>query len=216
MSTVRGLDGLVALGGYVPDAIYVQGAVAQSATAATFDGNGGTARGVIRPGDTFTVAGDGQTYTIVTGGVFGDPTADERAVTFTPGVVPGGGWADNAVVTMNLNQLVQVRAFELNVERILHDATVFRSAARVWKSGFSEFQGSITALFDAADADQTTFINNVLSAAGPEFALTLTAEDGTQFWGDVVASAFTHQQQFDQLVELQLSFAGRGALGTDF
>lgn len=216
MATIRGNDGLVALGGYVPDSIFVKGAVAQAATSATFDGNGGTARGVIRPGDTFTVAGDGQTYTVATGGVFGDPTADERAITFSPGVVPGGGWPDNSAVTMVLAQLAQVRAFDLDVDRTLFNTTVMRDVAETFKVGFQAFKGNITVLLDAADTEQETFINNVVGGASPEFALTLAAEDGTEFFGDVVATGFNHRQDVGQIVELGLSFSGRGALSVDF
>lgn len=218
MATITGNEGLLSLGGYVPDTTLVKGAVANSATAATFDNNGSTFRGVVRPGDQFTVAGDGQTYTVVTGEQSGDTTFNEINVTFTPGVVPGGGWADNTAVTWVSNSVAQVRSFEIDVERELLDTTVMRDGARTYDAGFNVWNTRFTLLLDPADPEQVEIIDGVTENGGAtgEFALTLVDFDGVQWWGDITTLRGSLTQEIDAMVEFTCEAQGRGALGTEF
>lgn len=215
MSTISGNSGLLSLGGYVVGTPLVDGAVGQSATAAIVDG---LTSGVVRPGDDFTVAGDGQTYTVVTGELVGGTSPGEVNITFTPGVVPGGGWANDAAVTFVSNSVAQVKSFEIDAERELLETTVMRDAARTFDAGFNLWTIRFDLLLDPADPEQVALIDGVTSNGGAtgEFAMTVVAYDGVHWWGDITVLRGTLNQEIDAMVEFSCEANGRGALGTDF
>jgi len=211
MAKYRGIKGKAVLGGVVVGTPLVQGAVAQSATSATIDGAG--FNGVVRPGDTFTVAGDAQVYTVQTGGVVGDPTPNQVAVTFTPGVVPGGGWADNSAVTFASNSVAQVKDWQATVSRPVLEVTTMGDEARSITLDTPDWKGRIMALLDYGDAKQQAFIDAVNTNDDPTaLAVALVAADGKLFWGDLLPLNARIRAQRGALFEVEFDFQGEGAL----
>lgn len=215
MGALRGTDGRLSQGGDFTGTPLIQGNVAQSATSATIDGTG--LNGVIRPGDTFTVAGDGQTYTIVTGGVIGSVTPNELDITFSPGVVPGGGWADNSEVTFASNKVAQVTRWEAEPERPFLDTTVMGDSAESGTLDIATWRGTAEALLDYGDDQQKALIDQIVAGAVPTaLALTLVATVGKQFWGDVLAENFRIGLRRGAIVPISFSFEGTGAIGVNW
>lgn len=215
MTRFRGVKGRAALGGAFTGSPLIQGAVAQGVGAATIDG--AALNGVIRPGDKFTVAGDAQEYTIVTGGVIGSVTPNELAISFTPNVVPGGGWADNAAVSFTSNSVAQVKEWSLNPSRPFLDGVCMGDEAQVGDLDQPKATGRIKVLFDYGDTKQKAYVDELLSNnAATALALTLVVAPGKQFWGDtrVVSGAVTSRR--GAYVEADLVFESEGAWGANW
>lgn len=88
------------------EGLVVNGATAHGATTISFRASVLTGR--LISGDQFTIAGDSQVYT-VNAQAISPPTADIlTGVTFSPGIVPVGGEADGAAVTLIPSAVVSV------------------------------------------------------------------------------------------------------------
>lgn len=218
MATHRGSDGFLSLGGARKGSAYVKGAVAQGVSSLTLDGNGAALSGVIMPGDTFTVAGDAQEYTVVSGGVIGSSVASELAgVTFTPTVVPGGGWADNAAITFASNSVGETRKWETNATRAVLDDTVMGDTAETARLDILKWVGKAECLLDKGDTKQNLLINAVLSGtATGQYGLMLGLGSGKALWGDIVANNFAIVSQRGALVTVAFTFEGTGAVSVDW
>jgi predicted secreted protein len=214
MATIRGNDGLVALGGYLVGSAFVDGAVSNGASAATFDDNAGSGlTGALLTGDEFTVAGDAQDpYVIAATALVGETVANEVDVTFTPTVQEAGGWADNAAVTFTAAAIACVKSFELDVDRQLLDATCMRATGRQYVAGFQGWNGRIRVLLDSADTETNALITGATGQTTSEVSLTLVAEDGTQYYGYATITRSDHRQETDALVEVEFEVQGRGAI----
>lgn len=214
----RGTDGFLALGGAIDGDVYTKGTVAQSATTATIDGNGSALEGVVRPGDTFTVAGDPEDpYTIVVGGLIGGVTPNELDITFSPGVVLAGGWADNAAMDFDSNSIAQITQWNAEISREVLDKTVMGSTGIEKTLDIPDWRGRATALLDYGDAMQKELIDEIITGdAVAEFALTLGVIAGRHFWGDIVAQGFTVTGQRGQLFTVEFTFEGTGALAANW
>ncbi len=215
MARYRGSKGNAVLGGILVGSPLVQGTVAQAATSATFDGSPLT--GVVRPGDTFTVAGDAQVYTIATGGMVASGTANEIPVTFTPGVVPGGGWADNAAVTFAANSVAQVREWEAEPSRPVLDATVMGDAAQRADLDLPKWSGRLVVLFDYGDLKQKAYVDRVLTdASSSGMALTLVVSPQRNLWGDIHPTSVQIGGRIGAYFEATIMFEGEGAMAFDW
>ncbi len=211
MSTYRGIKGQAALGGVVTGAPLVQGAVAHGASAATFDG--AAFNGVVKAGDQFTVAGDSQEYTVVTGGVVGATTAHQVAVTFTPTVQVAGGWADNAAVTLASNSIAQVTAWAATPSRPYIETTTMGAVAKTGTLDVPTWTGSVSVQMDYGDPKQQAYIDAVRGSGDiTALALVLVTADGKQFAGDVLPTQAKVAGQRGALFTLDCDFQGEGAL----
>lgn len=213
MATYRGSDGLVHQGGATVGTPLVQGAVAQGVTSATLDG--ADFNGVVRPGDTFTVAGDAQDYTVQAGGVV---TGNAVAITFSPAVQPGAGWEDNAEVSFAANTVGEVTGWEAEVSRAPIDRTVQGSEATRYTLDVPEWRGTLRAFLDYGDAEQAAVLNQLLAGSIPVAqALTLRVAPGKVLWGDaLLTNGRVTSQRGPQLVEVQADFVGNGSASFDW
>lgn len=215
MAKYRGSKGNAVLGGILVGSPLVQGAVAQAATAATIDGSPLT--GVIRPGDTFTVAGDAQTYTIVTGGLVASGTPNEIPITFTPGVVPGGGWADNAAATFAANSIAQVKEWEATPSRVVLDPTVMGDIAQRTDLDLPKWNGRVVVLFDYGDTKQKAYVDRVIAdGTSAGMALTLVVSSQRNLWGDIHPTSVQIGGKIGAYYQAVINFEGEGALGFDW
>lgn len=217
MAKYRGSRGSLSQGGVIVGSAFTKGTRAQGQTSHTFDGNGATLNGVVRPGDRFTVAGDAQQYTVVTGGVIGAGVANEVVVTFTPAIVPGGGWADNAAVTFVSNSMSQIRAFEVELERPYIEGTVMGDNGQTGTLDIPRARGRITALLDYADLKQKALIDQVKSGTDEvALALTLVISSGKHIWLDAFCPRARVNAQIGQLIPVEFDFQSEGGLSTSF
>lgn len=212
MAKYRGSNGRAVLGGILVGSPLLQGAVSQGATSATIDGSPLT--GVVRPGDTFTVAGDAQVYTIVTGGVV---AANQLAITFTPGVVPGGGWANNAAVSFAANSIAQVKEWEAEPSRGILDPTTMGDVAQRVDLDLPKWNGRVVVLFDYGDPKQQAYVDTLVSNASPApLALTLLADSSKDLWGDILPVSGAIRGRMGAYFEASLVFEGEGAVAFDW
>lgn len=212
MAKYRGSQGNAHFGGAVQGTPLVQGAVAQGATAATFDAASLT--GTILPGDVFTVAGDAQEYTVVTGGA---AASDELAITFTPAVVPGAGWADNAAVTLASNSVANVVEWEAEVSRPVLEASVMQSAAREIDLDIPGWRGSVVCFLDYGDERHAALIDAAVSnAAADPISVTLSVAPGKNLWGALHPMDLAVVARMGAFFEVSFNFEGEGALAPDW
>lgn len=215
MSMYRGSQGNAVLGGILVGTPLVQGAVANGASAATFDA--ATLTGVVRPGDTFTVAGDAQEYTIVTGGVVSQGTPNEVDVTFTPTVQAAGGWADNALVSFTNNSIAQVKEWGATPSRPVLDPTVMGDTAQRRDLDIPMWNGRVVVLFDYGDPEQKAYVDEILSNSAPSgLALTLVTYSERNLWGDIVPTSAQITGRLGAYYMATLVFEGEGALAFDW
>lgn len=211
MSRYRGSKGRFAVGGVIVGTPLVQGAVAQGAGAATFDATSLT--GVVQPGDTFTVAGDPQTYTIVTGGVI---ASNEVAVTFTPTVQVVGGWADNALVTPAVNSMGHVKEWEATLARPWMDGTCMGDEAQTGDLDIPMSEGRAMVLLDYADTKQAAVVDQAReNADSAALALALVVATGKFLYVDALMSSIRVRSERGNYVEAEVQWRGQGvaALG---
>lgn len=206
MAQHRGSKGRFAVGGIVVGSPLVQGAVAQDAESATFDGS--PLNGVVQPGDTFTVAGDAQEYTVVTGGAV---AGDEVAVTFTPGVVEAAGWADNAAVTFASNSMGQVRNWEARLQRPFIEGTVLESEAEVGSLDTPACSGRARVILDYDDPKQKSVVDQVVSNADPTaLSFALQVASGKFIYVDALVPDVRIQAERGAFVEADVDWRGQG------
>lgn len=214
MSTFRGLDGAVSLGGALQGSPLIQGAVAQGATSATIDGSPLT--GVLLEGDTFTVAGDAQVYTVESGGAVGAVTANELTITFTPSVQVVGGWADNAAVTVPSNSMAEIVAWSLNTPRERLEDDVMRDPSKTYKPGRLDWNGLVEVRLDYGDSRQQEFVDAALASADTKVGLLLLVADGKQFWGVARATGLEVEAQDGTIVPGRFTFSPASKLALDW
>ena len=212
MSTLRGQDGLVVLGGHVIGSPFVNGAVANLDTTVNLDNNGaGTLLGVSAPGDTFVVGAT--TYTVTSAFLLAAGNAI-AGITFTPGAV--GGFSDNDPVTYNLTSVAQVRQWTLNPALAALDTTVMGDKARTFRGGLMGFSGTAEALLDNADTEQAALISEILSGTpdGTVASLLFGAQAGAprHFYGSAVLTGFDVVSSLADLVAVTFNWQGTGVL----
>lgn len=210
MSTYRGQDGYVALGGHLIGAVAVNGAVAALATTVHFDTGGvGTLLGVSVPGDRFTVGASTYTVTSAAQAAVGNALT---AVTFTPGAV--GGFADNAVVTYHLNSIAELRQWTLTPVMQALDTTVCRQTHRTYRPGLMGWTGQGQALFDNGDPVQAALIAEIASGT-PDGTIAsilfgLLENQPRDFYGAAVLTNMQASSPLDDLVTVTFDWQGDG------
>lgn len=220
MSTYRGLDGFLAVGGVLSGAgapPKLNGALAQGATSMNIDGNGSTLVGVVVAGDTFTIAGEtGSPVHTVTGTTFRTAVANAiTGITFTPAIAVGGV-ADNAVVTFTSSSVVEAKAHTLNATQEVLDTTKFQDKWRTVKGGLAQWVGTGTAHLDKGDPKQSAIIDAIVAATpgfalnGVLFGLQLISTTVKQFYGGVVVSGMSVTAERGAIVEVTFNFEGTG------
>ena len=202
MATYRGQDGAVTLGGQLQGSPLVDGAVAQGL--ATFDIDAVSLTGVVLPNDTFTVAGDVQVYTVVSGGIVA--TNALTGITFTPTVVPGGGWSDNAAVTFVHPLMAEVVDWSLDIDRDELETSVKRDAGKTYDVGQIDWRADAAVRFDYDDAEQAQAVDQLLAGTPTNFGLSLIVEDGKLFTASAWAGRIRVQSSLGGIVSGLITF----------
>lgn len=160
VTTYRGMDGFVSLGGYVAGSVQVGSAVTAGATQATFVG-APLLSGVVLPGDIFTVTGVSGTYTVQN---TVRASAQQLAnVVFTP-VAPAGGFPQNAAVLFASHSVAQTRQWTATQTLQTLETTVQGDAYRTRRTGLVEWEGTFEGLFDYGDPQQAALLERYTQA----------------------------------------------------
>lgn len=212
MAKYRGSKGGVALGGIVRGNPLVNGARPLGATTANIDAASLT--GVILKGDTFTVAGHAQVYTIQADVLI---TGNAAAITFSPGIVPPTGWADNAAVTFTANPVAQVRSWEGTPSRPVIDATVMGDQAKRVDLDEPQFNATVTVQFDYDDVRHAAIVDEIRQNNDiGELGLVLMIATDKQLYGHAAAASAAITGQRGAHVEAVFTFEGDGVLALDW
>ena len=220
MSTFRGTDGYVCLGGILVGAPQLKGELLESETEMDIDGGGSALTGLVAVGDTFTITGESGTPThTVTGGPFYKASGNEiLGITFTPGIAAGGA-PDDAAVNFTSNSMAQVTAWTLDSAMEVIPVNYKGLKHQESKGGIVSWNGTIAAVFDYGDPAQKELIDKIATGTpdGTIAALVLGTETKKQFYGGALLSGFSlGSPEGPALVPVSFNFAGDGAFLSDW
>ena len=154
VTTYRGQEGFLSLGGYLAGYASVASAVLEGATQLTI--LGAQLTGVVLPGDTFTVDGAPGTYTVQQTVVAVDNQL--VGVPFSPSA-PAGGFAVASSVLFNAHSIAETRGWTATNTLQILETTVQGHLARTRRTGLVEWQGTFEGFFDYGDPAQATLMN---------------------------------------------------------
>lgn len=227
MTTYRGLDGYLTLGGALKGAgapPKLKGALIAGASTMVIDGNGSALFGGCVAGDKFTIAGESgsPTHTVSGGPYLIGPTPlyESGPISFTP-VIAAGGAADNATVTFQSAAVAQCRSHVVGVDVELLDSTYMGVVGwRQFVGGLAVWRGQGEVLLDGGDARQKELIDDVVANGAnstQEAMLFGVKSTGPKQWyGLVSLTRLGIQSQMGDLVLMSFDFSGIGAVYPDW
>lgn len=213
MTTYRGMDGFLALGGHLVGSPLVNGAVLAGASSVDIDAV--SLIGVVAPGDVFAVTGVSGTYTVTNAGFLVAAANAIAGITFTP-VAPVGGFPDNAAVTFAANSVAQVRQWNVSAEFQPLETTVMGNVARGRRTAVTSFSGGCEVLFDYADSKQAALLDAYTagtpngSRAGVFFGV--KSGEAKDIYGAVVLGSIAVTAPREDLVTAAVTFESNGQL----
>lgn len=212
MTTYRGMDGALVLGGILSGSPLVNGA--KIAGSLTLNLDAASLIGVIHTGDTFTVAGEtGLPVHTVTNGPYVAVANAVVGLTFTT-VVAVGGIADNAAITFASNSMANVRSWGMNAALQILDTSAMGQKWRTVSGGTASFDGEAEAMLDGGDLKQLALLNAIATGTPPglDAGMVFKSDLNKQFYGSCVCSNFRVVSASGALVLVRFSFAGSGAV----
>lgn len=214
MSTYRGMDGYISLGGMLSGTnIRVRDEVAIGAN--TLNVIGTPLTGAILPGDRFTIPGAG-TFQVTNNTALVAVGNEVTGIHFTP-VAPSLIAAGTAFVLASAS-VAQVRQWGATSALQILDTTVMQQTWATCRPGVASWTGTAQALFDYADPEQKALVD---AALGPEpvgnvplvfFGVGPGGIKG--LYGAPIVQGVTVEAPLADLVTLGLSFTGTDAMLT--
>jgi len=167
MTTYRGLDGFLCLGGALTGTPLVKATLTTGATELNVTGGGSTLTGVLVLGDLFTLGGETNTpsYRVKTSCYVATGTAILATIPFEPGV--SEEIAANASLTVQSNSMANVVLWDLTAEPEILDNSVMGDAWRTYYSDatlVASWSGRGEAYLDMTDREQARFIESMSPA----------------------------------------------------
>lgn len=221
MTTYRGQDGFVSLGGYVAGYPSTATGVPEGGTQVTILGPQLT--GVLLPGDTFTLHGIDGTYTVQ--GLVVAVNNQFVNVPFSP-PAPVGGFPLARFVVFASHSIAQTRTWTVTPTLQVLETTVQRAAYRTRRTGLTEWEGTFEGLFDYGDPSQAALLNKFIASAGtggkPDgttigLSFTVSAEGPVILYGAAVLTTLVIASPGQELVTITGTFQSTGGdlvLGT--
>lgn len=168
MTTYRGLDGFLAVGGVLTGSPEVKTTLATGATELNVTGGGSTLTGLLMLGDIFTLGGETDTpkYRVKTSCYAATGTAILATIPFEPGVSEEIAVA--ASLTVQANSMAEAKLWTLTAGAELIDSTVLGDAWRTFHATATQlgtWSGRGEAYLDMADVEQASLINAIASPA---------------------------------------------------
>src|SRR3989304_4672876 len=153
MTTYRGQDGLLILGGELIGTPKARAAVATGVTEFAVTG-GGTMTGLVTVGDIFAIA-SGTGYT-VTGSFYIVSTNAIATLVFTPAVATA--IASNATLTFESHSVAELKEWTLDSEIDVIPDTVKGRKHKTFQGGIAGHRGRATAWLDGGDTEQAALL----------------------------------------------------------
>jgi predicted secreted protein len=120
------------------------------------------------------------------------------------------------VVSINGNNIAEVRSYSIEVTSDTIENTVMTDNSRQYVPGLSAFSGSADVYWDATHfttADLDGLIQGTVGDTGDVVTVILYPEGtGANWTGDVVLTGYSISASFDGMIEASVSFQGTGAL----
>lgn len=218
MSTTRGQDGGLILGGLLVGSPLVNGALLENDT--TMDIDAVSLTGVVIVGDTFTLAGEAGSPThTVTGGPFYVAAANAIAsITFSTAIA-AGGVANDAAVSFTSNSVAEITAWSITAGLEMIDDTVKEDTHRTFKGGLAIWSGTATAWLDYLDTEQASLIDEIANDPpdGTIAGLMFQISSGKTWYGAAELSNFsTESPEGSALQAVSFDFQGSGQVLPDW
>lgn len=220
MATFKGVNGFLALGGYLQGVanVLVNGSKAQGQTVISLDAVT-TLQGVVHTGDQFTIAGEtGAPVHTVTGGPWLAAANAIANMSFTTAIATGGV-ADNAVVTMLSNAIVQASLWNVTSTANIFDVSAFQNGG--WKQqavGMVGWTADGECWLDENDARQMEVITAMSGAnpnavlSGTVFGISGLTSAVREFYGAALLTNMAWNVPASGLVKMTFQMTGSGAL----
>jgi len=188
MTTYRGQDGLLILGGELIGTPKARAAVATGVTEFAVTG-GGTMTGLVTVGDIFAI--DGGTDYTVAGTFYVVSTNAIATLVFAPAVATA--IASNATLTFQSHSVAELRDWALDAAIETIEDTVKGDKHKTFKGGVAGHRGRATAWLDGGDTEQAALLAKIAAGTpdGTVAALTFKIADGKYLYGAAVLSNFS-------------------------
>ena len=217
MATYRGMDGYLALGGYIVGTANPRVTAARTAGDTTLTvGATVTLYGVIMPGDTFTLGGEaGSPVHTVTGAAPYVSAANTIGpITFST-VIAAGGTLINATFNLASSSIANAKMHEITTALEVMDASVFSTTWKNFVGGIGSWTGRGEAWLDYGDPPQKEFLDALVAAqataSGVIFGINPTA-GVKQFYGLAIFTGATVGAQIGALISVTFTFTGSGTI----
>jgi len=214
MTTYRGLDGFLCLGGKLEGSPILQASVASGLTTLGITGGASTLTGIVAVGDTFTVEDEpgGTTHT-VTGSFYAMTNNAHTAITFTPEVT-GAGIIGGKDVTFDSNAAGEVKLFNFTAEVEVIADTAMGDKFRTVKGGVASWSGTGEMHLDYDDTQQAVLIDSIANAtpAPSQDAILFGTADEKLWYAQCLLSDFAITQTMGDIVSVTFNFTGTGSL----
>jgi hypothetical protein len=224
MTTYRGMDGYLAIGGYLvgsgSPAIQLNAGLGSGASSMTLKGGSGVLNGVVAVGDTFVLAGETGTPTHTVTGTSTYLAAGNlvSSVTFTPNTA--STVAISSGVTFTSNVIVQMKGWDYDTNVEMLDATYVGLAWRNFVGGVAGWKMKGSALLDYGDLRQKAIIDELIAAVpAPAVNCVVLGVNQTgpkQWFSAAVAQNLAIKSQTGALVTVEFDLTGSGALATNW
>jgi hypothetical protein len=215
MSTQRGQDGLLILGGEIVGTAKAQAAYATSITTIAVTGGGTTLTGVVMVGDIFSIAG-GTDYTVSSTAIVASTNAI-AGISFSPALATA--IASNATVAFETHSVGELKAWTLESTIATIEDTVKGDKHKTFKGSQASHSGTASALLDYGDTYQAALIDKIATASpdGTVAALAFRVASGMFLYGAAVLSNFSvASPEGSTLVTINFSFQITGALSVEW
>ena len=190
MTTHRGQDGLLILGGELVGTPEITISYATGVSQVQITGGGSTLTGVVMVGDIFTIGAGSQSYTV--GGSFFAATGNAVAtLPITP--VIATVVATGATVAFESHSVAELRSWTLAPALDLIEDTVKGDKHKTFQGGLAGHTGSAMAWLDAGDTYQAALLDKIAAGTpdGTVAAMAFRVAAGKFLYGAAVLSGFS-------------------------
>jgi hypothetical protein len=212
MTTYRGLDGFLSLGGVVTGSPVLATSIVTGASEIEIQ-SASTLTGIVATGDVFTVS-DGASQTVT--GSFYDATGNAFA-TIPLNTTIATAAATGATVAFTANSIGEVTLHELTAQVQLLESSVMGDSWQTFhatSSLMASWSGRGECYLDYDDSKQANLIDDIATATptGSTRATVFAAGAGKLFYGLIMMSDFSITDDNGSLVTVSFNFTGSGSI----
>lgn len=213
MTTYKGLDGFLSLGGILTGTPVLAVSYVTHISEIAITGGGSTLTGVVAVGDTFTISGESGSPTHTITGSFYDCTGNAPAtLAFTVSIA--ATVSEDATVTFDSNSVGEVRTYAFTCEVDITEDTAMGDKWATHKTGLARWSGSGEMMLDYDDAAQAELIDS-LATATPSVshnAILFGSADEKTWYAQCALNNFAITQNMGDIVMVTFNFTGSGSM----